>query len=507
VERVARGLTKEVVSWGRDTGERIGEAIHSYLNGSAPTTPERKSPQQRQSTIPTSARTTLVIHDIPTNTILTQFQVPMKLGFISVSGTMLFCSTPKGDEFFVYSLNQIPRAIHLVATFSRGYTYSRVTQVVWRGDNACMGVISAHGTGHVFCLKRRGKELDRGVGKVKIEGGVKGLMFVKKHDSSNIVRRRSSTTKDDIPDILTVANTHERVTSWKLTPTTKSAISMLTSIFNPPTANEEIQSIPIARPIADYTIPSTHFNIPFPSLTSSPVIKAAFTNQRDLDVSCTAKAEVECSLTRGITGIRGIRLFEYTMSSAPYEDFGSSVTWETTKEVDLGIPRGEVRYFEASKSMTMENTPPSSGQESSPDLQPDNSKKKRRNRNANANDNSGVGIEKAISASLGTELDKTRMTIVPPTPPGSYSAPKFQSTEWMGDIIDRGKTMVRNVRQRNSRGVQDEDICFEDGVEVLSLEDAPVETELEGSESSDGSGHVRKVRGDVSFVEGQWLDH
>src|SRR5215471_15722023 len=33
VGRMARGLTKEVVSWGRETGERINEAIHSYLNG------------------------------------------------------------------------------------------------------------------------------------------------------------------------------------------------------------------------------------------------------------------------------------------------------------------------------------------------------------------------------------------------------------------------------------------------------------------------------------------
>lgn len=544
VEKVARGLTKEVVSWGRETGERIGEAIHSYLNGPGPpTTPDRKPPQQLRtlppSTTSSSRTTTLVIRDIPANTILTQFQIPIKLGYISLSsgGTTLFISPPKGDEFYIYSLSQIPTSIHLVATFSRGYTYSRVVQVVWRCDNSCMGVISARGTGHVFSFKRRGMELTRAaVGKVKIEGGVKGFMLIKRQGSTN-VRRRSSTTRDDSPDILTVANTHERVTSWKLAPsTTKSTIGMLTSLFNPPTtnANEEIQSIPIARPIADYTLPSNQLEIPFPTLTSSPVIKAAFTNQKDSinggGVDCTAKAEVECSLTRGVTGIRGIRLFEYTLSStssSTYADFGSSSPWTSTREVDLGIPRGEVRYFEnplSSKSMIIE-TPPSSEQDS-PELAPDNtSSKKKRTRNRIANNNpagnnpatggtGSGGIEKAISASLGTELDKTRIVTIPPTPPGSYSTPKLHSTEWMGEMLDRaGKSIVRNVNARRRStvkggGIRDEEVCFEDGVEVLSLEDAPSTIELDRSESSsDGSvGHQGKVRGEPSFIGEQWMD-
>lgn len=425
---------------------------------------------------------------------------------------MLFCSAPKGDEFFVYSLSSIPQAIHLVATFSRGYTYSRVSHVIWRPDNGCLGVISARGTGHVFSLKRRGKELARAVGKVKIEGGVKGFMFVRKQSA---IRRRSSSARgDDVPDILTVANTHERVTSWKLASATKSAMGLLTSIFNPPTTDEEIQSIPIARPIADYTLPSTHSEISFPTLTSSPIIKAAFTNQKDSSLDCTPKAEVECSLTRGVTGIRGIRIFEYTIST-PYTDFGSSIPW-TTKELDLGMPRGEVRYFEGSISSSSGGggrsieTPPSSEQDS-PELQPDNSKKKRKNRNTNLSTGTSGGIEKAISASLGTELDKTRIITVPPTPPGSYSTPKLQTSEWMGEILDRGKSMVRNVTRQGSavvgtRGSRDDEVCFEDGAEVLSLEDAPV-IELDGSESSDGSAHG-KVRGEAeaSFIEEQWLD-
>ena len=370
VGRVARGLTKEVVSWGRETGERINEAIYSYLNGS--TTPERKYQPPIAST---SSRTTLVIHDIPSNSILTQFQVPMKLGMLSLSGNMLFCSSPKGDEFFVYSLNQIPTAIHLVATFLRGYTYSRVTQVIWRPDNGCMGVISARGTGHIFSLKRKGKEPARAVGKIKIEGGVKGMMFIKRQKQ----RRRSSTTTDSAADVLTVANIHERVSSWKLSSATKSTIGLLTSIFNPP-ANEEIQSIPIARQVADYTLPSTHQNIAFPTLTSSPIIRAAFTNQHST-VDCTAKAEVECSLSaRGVTGIRGIRLFEYTISTSNV-DFGNTSPWTTLQEIDLGMPRGEVRYFPGDSSRSIIETPPSSEQES-PELQPDPSspRKKRRNR-------------------------------------------------------------------------------------------------------------------------------
>ena len=477
VGRVARGLTKEVVSWSRQTGERINEAIHSYLNGS--TTPERKC---QPTTTSTSSRTTLVIHDIPSNTILTQFQVPMKLRMLSLSENMLFCSSPRGDEFFVYSLNQIPRAIHLIATLLRGFTYSRATQVIWRPDNGCMGVISVRGTGHIFSLKQKGKETVRAVGKIKIEGGVKGMMFIKRQK-----RRRSSTTTDSAADVLTVANIHERVSSWKLSSATKSTIGLLTSIFNPPT-NEEIQSIPIARQIADFTLPSTYQSIAFPTLTSSPIIRAAFTNQHS-PVDCTAKAEVECSLsTRGVAGIRGIRLFEYTISTSNV-DFGNTSPWTTKQEIDLGMPRGEVRYFPGDSSRSIIETPPSSGQDSL-ELQPDpSSRKKRRNRTT------GGGIEKAISASLGTELDKTNMIAVPPTPPGSFSTPKVQPTEWMGDMLDKGRTYVRNVG-RQSSNVRDEEVCFEDGVEVLSLEDAPM-IELDTSESvdSDGSGHG-KVRGE-----------
>ena len=339
------------------------------------------------------------------------------------------------------------------------------------------------GTGHIFSLKRKGKETARAVGKIKIEGGVKGMMFIKRQKQ----RRRSSTTTDSAADVLTVANIHERVSSWKLSSPTKSTIGLLTSIFNPPT-NEEIQSIPIARQIADYTLPSTHQNVAFPTLTSSPVIRAAFTNQHST-VDCTAKAEVECSLsTRGVTGIRGIRLFEYTMSTSNV-DFGNTSPWTTIHEIDLGMPRGEVRYFPGDSRSIIE-TPPSSEQDS-PELQPDpsSSRKKRRNRAT------GGGIEKAISASLGTELDKASMITVPPTPPGSFSTPKLQPTEWMGDILDKGRTYVRNVR-RQSTNIRDEEVCFEDGVEVLSLEDAPV-IELDRSESvhSDGSGHG-KVRGE-----------
>ena len=527
MERVARGLTKEVVSWGRETGEKIGEALYSYLNG-----PNATSPPTSEKLVSTAggggstSRTTLLVHDIPTKTILTQFQVPIKAGFISVSksGTMLFCSSPKGDEFFVYSLSHIPAAVHLVATFSRGYTYSRVVDVIWRADNGCMGVISARGTGHVFSLKRRGKETARAVGKVKIEGGgVKRMMFVPKGASP--VRRRSSTTKDETVDVLTVATTHERVTSWKLSPAQRSTIGLLTSYFNPPTT-EESQSIPVATAIADYTLPSEHRDISFSALISSPVLKAAFTNQHDSAIDCTAKAEVECSLsTRGVTGIRGIRLFEYTFTtSTPDTDFGGPLPW-TQKEIDLGMPRGEVRYFgtsadaASSSSARSLETPPSSEQDS-PDLQPETGgKKKRRNRAAAAaagptttTGTKDSGIEKAISASLGTELDKTRMTTVPPTPPGSFSTPKVQPSEWMGDILDRGKTIVRNVRRRSStirggivRG--DEDVCFEDGVEVLSLEDAPA-VALDGSESadSDESGHQGKVRGEASVVGNEMMD-
>jgi hypothetical protein len=296
-----------------------------------------------------------------------------------------------------------------------------------------------------------------------------------------------------------VANTHKRVTSWKLTPATKSRISLLTSYFNPP-STEEQQSIPLVRPIADYTLPSDHRGLAFPSLTSSPIIKAAFTNQRDA-IDCTAKAEVECSVsTRGVTGIRGVRLFGYTLSTPLPIDFGSPIPW-TRNEIDLGMPRGEVRYFGMeglSLSSSKVLSTPSSSEQESPDLQPDSGKKKRRNPRGTQSS----GIEKAISASLGTELDKTRIVTVPPTPPGSYSTPKVQPSEWVGDILDRGKTIVKNVGRRSSPARND-DVCFEDGVEILSLSDAPTIESLSLDQStsteSDGSGHG-KVQGEGSII-------
>lgn len=499
VERMARGLTRGMVSWGRDTGERITEAVTSYLAGPQPPTPEKKRRAQPLTSTSSSSRTTLLLHDIPTDTVLAQFQVPYKLGFVSLSGTMLFCSPPKGDEFHIYSLSQVPAAVHLVATFSRGYTYSRVIQVTWRPDHGCLGVISAHGTAHVFSLKRRGKETARAVGKVKIDGGVKGVMFVKRLGP---MRRRSSTTANDMPDLLTVANIHERATSWKLTAATRSISGMLTSLFNPPTiVTEEAQSTPHARPIADYLLPTSYQSIPFPSLSASPVIKAAFTNQSP-STDCTAKAEVECSIsTRGLNGVRCIRLFEYT-SCTPFIDFGSPLPF-AQREIDLGIPRGQVRYVgDNTLQKPALETPPSS-EGDSPDFAPDDqsSKKKRRKPVAPQSE----GIEKAISASLGTELDKTRMVSIPPTPPGSFSTPKMPSSEWVGDILDRGKTMVRNVRRGSSivpAGKVQEELHFEDGVEVLSLEDAPLEEESESGES-EASRITGKVRGDASVL-GHW---
>ena len=511
-ERVARGLTREVVSWGRETGEKIGEVISSYLNGSYPPVSEKPSPLPTHTGLGRHS-TTLVIHDIPTNTILTQFQFPYRLGYLSISpsGSMLFCSPPKGDELFIYSLHQIPTEIHLLATLSRGYTYSRVIGVLWRYDNNCIGVISAHGTAHFFSLKRRAKDTPRAIGKIKIEGGVKGVMFLRRLERQP--KRKTSTTKEDSPDILTVANMHERLTSWKVVPPQRTAMSLLTAYFNPEASDESL-SVPIARPIANYILPSTHRELPFPSLITSPIIKAAFTNQKESTLDSTAKAELECSVTtRGIQGIRGIRLFEYTISAA-YDDFGTPIPW-TTKEIDLGMPRGQVRYFSAesagSNSTKSLETPPSSEQDS-PDLQPDNGKKKKRNRPAKKEESNG--IENAISASLGTELDKTRMVAVPPTPPGSFSTPRIQTTEWMGEIIDRGKIIVQNVRKMSS--VQSakaeithtgaDEIRFEEGVEVLSLNDVPpiASLSLDSSESAESDhSHRGKIRGEGSVVD-EW---
>jgi hypothetical protein len=307
-----------------------------------------------------------------------------------------------------------------------------------------------------------------------------------------------------------VANLHERVTSWDLSSVPKSRMGVFTSYFSSPSHNDESQSTPLARAIADYHLPAVHSNITFPALTSSPLIKAAFTNQQNPSsrIECTAMAEVECSAsTRGIVGIRGIRLFEYTLSSTfRLVDFGQCIPWIQT-EIDLGMPRGEVKYIGAdgsSSSARSLETPPSSEQES-PELQPDNVIVKKKRRRHVVKD--GRGIERDISASLGTELDKSNMVVVPPTPPGSFSTPKLQPTEWIGDMIDRGKTIVRNVRGRGTavrEGMQDE-VSFEDGVEILSWNDAPAidSVRLDRSESneSEGSGHG-KVRGDGSVIGG-----
>jgi len=422
---------------------------------------------------------------------------------LSPNGTMLFCSPPKGDELYVYSLDYIPGPVQQVATFSRGYTYSRVLDVIWRRDNGAMGVISARGTGHIFSLKRRGKDTSRAISKIKIEGGVKDFIFIpKKPDIPSMGRRRrrstSPATREDFPDVFTLANTNEKIMAWKLIAPQKSAIGLLTSYFNPPSNQQESQAVPLARPIAEYTLPSTHNDFSFPSLASSPVFKGAFTNQRETIIDCTANAEVENSRSRTLGGKRGIRLFQYSLST-PFEDFGSSIPWLET-ELDLGIPRGQVHYIgggsSGSSSKSLE-TPPSSEQESSPDLLPDGTSKKKRIRRKDA---PATGIEKAISATLGTELDKAQMITVPPTPPGSFSTPKLQAGEWVGDILDKGKEIVRNVRRRSSAAhARDENLSFEDGVEVLSLTDAPAieELSLESSDSaeSDGSGG-RKVSGD-----------
>ena len=360
---MARGLTKEVVSWGRETGERALESLSAYLSGQ-PTTPER---EKKAPPPPTTSRrgrqSALVVYDVPAKTVMAQIMLPFNVGYISLapSGMMLFCSTLKGDEFYVYSLESLPDAIHLVATFSRGYTYSSVMDVCWRGDSNCLGVISQRGTGHIFSLKRRGKEIGKAVGKIKTDGGVKGIMFLKRPCSYNKPRRRSSATKgDDVPEILTVANTHERVVSWKLLPPRRSTIGLLSAYLKPQTTtttNAEPQSIPLALPVAEYTLPSQHQSVPFPMLTSSPIIKAAFTNQKESTLDCTAKAEVECSLsTHGITGIRNLRLFDYTLStqlpSSAATDFGAPLPWTHTREIDLGMPRGEVRYIAAVSSST-----------------------------------------------------------------------------------------------------------------------------------------------------------
>src|SRR6202022_4083330 len=193
VERLARGLTKELASYARETSEKAFDVVTSYFSGTQ-TTPEKK-------TVPTgrpAQSCTLVVYDVPSKEVVTQFQVPYKVGYVSLSpsGTTLFCAPPKGDEFFVYSLAQIPTAVHLLATFSRGYTYSRVTEVTWRADSGVLGVISAHGTGHVFTLKRRGRESARAIGKVKIEGGVKGITFLSKEQK----HRRRSSMSDERPD-------------------------------------------------------------------------------------------------------------------------------------------------------------------------------------------------------------------------------------------------------------------------------------------------------------------
>lgn len=98
------------------------------------------------------------------------------------------------------------------------------------------------------------------------------------------------------------------------------------------------------------------------------------------------------------------------------------------------------------------------------------------------------------------------MVTIPPTPPGSVPTPKIPPAEW---FLDKGKDIVRNVRrrssakrERNSHGDVDHgDVDFEEGVEVLTLEDVPDMT-LDASASSDGSGEG-KVRGEASLL-GLW---
>jgi len=495
VERLARGITKEVVSWGRETSEKAVEALAAYFTQSPPQT--KPSPTQSAGRY----QTTLVIYDVLQKKIMTQIVVPFKVGMtsLSASGTLLFCCPPRGDEFYIYDLSRVSDAVHLLATYSRGYTYSRVEKVLWRPDGSAFAVISARGTGHVFSLRRRGHNKDpgRAIGKVKLEGGVNGLCFLPRQTER---RRRSSTTANEIPDVLCLANGSEKLTSWKLAAAQKTAIGLLTSYFNTDVSSEEAQSIPLAKPIAEYMLPSSHQDLAFPSQTSSPILKAAFTNQRE-STDCTARAEVECSLSPGgLTGHRGLRLFEYTLTTnEPTIDFGVSLPW-ITREIDLGMPRGEVRYLGDTGSRSAVETPPSS-ENDSPELQPEQSKKARRTKKK-VNDTAG-GIERAISATLETELDKTRMVAVPPTPPGSYSTPKVQPAEWVGDILDRGKTIVRNVRRKSMNQNTNDEVCFEEDVEVLSLNDAPAVEELVGSRDSvesDGSGKI-KFRDDGSVMD------
>ena len=187
-------------------------------------------------------------------------------------------------------------------------------------------------------------------------------------------------------------------------------------------------------------------------------------------------------------------------------DFGIPLPWTHTKEIDLGMPRGEVRYITSylsstHNSSTQDDTPPSSeGDSSSPDhglLLPGDTKKKRRKKPQMMNSD----LERA----LGTELDKANMIVVPPTPPGSVPTPKIPPTEW---ILDKGKDIVRNVRRRRSTtakcagGNGDADVDFEEGVEVLTLEDVP-DMELDAaSDVSEGSGEG-KVQGEGSML-GIW---
>jgi hypothetical protein len=503
---MTRTITKQAVSWGRETGEKAVEALTAYLSGhpSPTVAPEKPKPVN----IPT-ARTTLVLRDVPTNTILCQFVVPFKLGYcvLSTTGTMLFCSTARGDEFFVYELNQIPTGIHLLATFSRGYTYSGIREVIWRRDNGCFGVLSARGTGHIFSLKRGGRAKDSGraIGKIKLDNGINTFTFLRR--IQHTMRRRSS-TRDDIPEILSVGYAR-KLASWKLLPATKSTIGLLTAYFNPPASPSEPQTIPLARQIAEYTLPVSHLDFGYSALSTSPVIKAAFTNQPSRIIDCTSMAEVECSLsTRGITGIRGIRLFSYTLSDSGPPDFGVMLPW-TLSEIDLGMPRGEVRYINHTPSTTSLETPPSSEHESL-DLNPDLKKKRRpKSKPTTTIGQDKRDMERAISASLGTELDKAHMITIPPTPPGSIPTPKIPPTEWISPILDRGKSIVRNVR-RTSFLAHSEDkggVSFDEGTEVLGYEDlSGMEGgfNLDGSEvDSDGSGEG-KVAGEGSAILGIW---
>jgi len=213
-------------------------------------------------------------------------------------------------------------------------------------------------------------------------------------------------------------------------------------------------------------------------------------------------------------------------------DFGGRLPWVRT-EVDLGMPRGEVRYvnldLESSSggSKTLETPPSSELEAESPDFVPE-SKKKRRTRTkgpvagssndvnfANTSTEGGGtregGIERAISVSLGTELDRTRMVTIPPTPPSSI--PQNPPAEWMDKIYVRGKSIASKVRRQSFLSKEGE-FSFEEDAGVLGHDDLEgmdvngmeMGFKLDGSESfeSEGSGEG-KIRGEGSAILGEWV--